>query len=71
MSRRGNCHDNAVMESCFSTVKTELADRLDTCGEAKRELFDFIEVFYIKLSRSGDGTETLQTVAKKALGRLP
>ena len=46
MSRRGNCHDNAVMESCFSTVKTELADRFDSCSEAKRELFEYIEVFY-------------------------
>ena len=46
MSRRGNCHDNAVMESCFSTIKAELADRFDTCSEAKRELFDYIEVFY-------------------------
>ena len=46
MSRRGNCYDNAVMESCFSTVKTELADRFDSCGDAKRELFEYIEVFY-------------------------
>jgi transposase InsO family protein len=46
MSRRGNCHDNAVMESCFSTIKAELADRFDSCSEAKRELFDYIEVFY-------------------------
>jgi putative transposase len=46
MSRRGNCHDNAVMESCFSTIKTELADRFDSCGEAKRELFAYLELFY-------------------------
>jgi putative transposase len=46
MSRRGNCHDTAVMESCFSTIKFELADHFDSCGEAKRELFDYIEVFY-------------------------
>ena len=46
MSRRGNCHDNAVMESFFSTVKSELADRFDTNGDAKMELFDYIEVFY-------------------------
>ena len=46
MSRRGNCYDNAVMESFFSTVKTELADRFDSCGDAKMELFDYIEVFY-------------------------
>jgi putative transposase len=46
MSRRGNCYDNAVMEAFFSTVKSELADRFDSCGEAKMELFDYIEVFY-------------------------
>jgi putative transposase len=46
MSRRGNCYDNAVMESFFSSVKSELRDRFDSCGEAKRELFDYIEVFY-------------------------
>ena len=46
MSRRGNCYDNAVMESFFSTVKSELRDRFDSCGEVKMELFDYIEVFY-------------------------
>jgi transposase InsO family protein len=46
MSRRGDCYDNAVMESFFSTVKTELADRFDSFGEAKMALFDYIEVFY-------------------------
>jgi putative transposase len=46
MSRRGNCYDNAVMESFFSSVKSELRDRFDSCGEAKMELFDDIEVFY-------------------------
>ncbi len=46
MSRRGNCHDNAVMESFFSTVKSELADQFASHGDAKMELFDYIEVFY-------------------------
>jgi putative transposase len=46
MSRRGDCHDNAVVEAFFSTVKTELADRFESCGAAKMELFDYIEVFY-------------------------
>ena len=46
MSRRGNCYDNAVMESWLSTVKNELGEHFDSCGEAKRELFDYIEVFY-------------------------
>ena len=34
------------MESFFSTVKSELADRFDSFGEAKMELFDYLEVFY-------------------------
>ena len=46
MSRRGNCYDNAVMESFFSTVKNELADQFASNGDAKMELFDYIEVFY-------------------------
>jgi transposase InsO family protein len=46
MSRRGNCYDNAVMEAFFSSLKSELADRFDSGGEAKMELFDYIEVFY-------------------------
>jgi putative transposase len=46
MSRRGNCYDNAVMESFFSTVKSELADRFDSGDHAKIALFDYIEVFY-------------------------
>ena len=46
MSRRGDCFDNAVMESFFSTLKSELADRFASFGEAKMELFDYIEVFY-------------------------
>jgi transposase InsO family protein len=43
MSGRGDCYDNAVMESFFSSVKSEVADRFDSCGEAKMELFDYIE----------------------------
>jgi transposase InsO family protein len=46
MSRRGDCYDNAVMEAFFSSLKSELADRFTSCGEAKMELFDYIEVFY-------------------------
>jgi transposase InsO family protein len=46
MSRRGDCHDNAVMEAFFSSLKSELADRFASCGEAKMALFDYIEVFY-------------------------
>jgi putative transposase len=41
MSRRGDCCDNAVLESFFSTVKSELADRFGS--EAKMERFDYLE----------------------------
>lgn len=46
MSRRGNCYDNAVMESFFSTVKSELGEHFDSHGDAKIQLFEYIEVFY-------------------------
>ena len=46
MSRRGNCYDNSVMESFFSTVKSELGEHFDSHGDAKMELIDYIEVFY-------------------------
>jgi putative transposase len=46
MSRRGNCYDNAVMESFFSTVKSELGEHFESHGVAKMEVFDYIEVFY-------------------------
>ena len=46
MSRRGNCYDNAVMESFFSTVKSELGEHFESHGDAKHELFEYIEVFY-------------------------
>jgi putative transposase len=48
MSRKGNCYDNAVMESFWSTLKLELVYRRDfqTRAHARSEIFDFIEVFY-------------------------
>ena len=46
MSRRGNCYDNAVAESWFSTLKAELGERFDSYAGAKEDLFDYIEVFY-------------------------
>jgi len=48
MSRKGHCWDNAVLESFFSILKTELAHQVDflTRSAAKSALFEFIEVFY-------------------------
>mgnify|MGYP003347423373 CR=1 FL=1 len=51
MSRRGNCHDNAVAEAFFSTLKAELGERFDSTGDAKDRLFDYIEVFYNRQRR--------------------
>jgi putative transposase len=48
MSRRGNCWDNAVAESFFATLKTELVyrRRWKTRLELRNALFDYIETFY-------------------------
>lgn len=46
MSRKGNCIDNAAMESWFSTLKAELGERFESSSQAKEKLFDYIEVFY-------------------------
>ena len=48
MSRTGNCWDNAVTESFFSTAKRELTHHgsYATREEARRSLFESIEVFY-------------------------
>ncbi len=55
MSRRGNCYDNAVVESFFQLLKRErirrriYADR----EEARRDVFDYIEMFYNPKRRHG------------------
>jgi putative transposase len=46
MSRRGNCYDNAAMESWFSTCKSELGEHFESNAQAKEQSFDYIEVFY-------------------------
>lgn len=53
MSRKGNCYDNAPMESFFGTLKTELIHHRHylTRMEAKTDIFEYIEVFYNRLRR--------------------
>jgi len=48
MSRRGDCYDNAITESFFGKLKTELVHREDfqTREEAQTKIFDYIEAFY-------------------------
>jgi putative transposase len=60
MSRKGNCWDNAVSESFFSVLKTELVfnEKFAVRQEAKDKLFDYIEVFYNR-SRIHSATDYL------------
>lgn len=48
MSRRGNCYDNAMVESFFGSLKTELVhhERYETRQQAMQSIFEYIEVFY-------------------------
>ena len=48
MSRKGNCYDNATMESFWSTLKLELVYRrlFATRSQARNQIFDYIESFY-------------------------
>jgi putative transposase len=53
MSRKGNCYDNAPMESFFATLKKELVhhEKYQTRAEARQSLFEYIEVFYNRIRR--------------------
>ena len=53
MSRKGNCWDNAPMESFFHSLKTELVIHCDykTRDEARASLFEYMEVFYNRQRR--------------------
>jgi putative transposase len=53
MSRRGNCWDNACVESFFGTLKRELVyhRHYATREDAKRDIFEYIEVFYNRKRR--------------------
>jgi putative transposase len=55
MSRRGNCHDNAVAESFFSVLKKERIKRriYPTRATATTDVFDYIEMFYNPIRRHG------------------
>jgi transposase InsO family protein len=53
MSRKGNCWDNAMMESFFATLKKERIHQEDytTRSEARASVFDYIERFYNRIRR--------------------
>jgi putative transposase len=53
MNRRGNCYENAIAESFFSSLKKERVKRrvYATREEAKSEIFEYIQVFYNRKRR--------------------
>lgn len=53
MSRKGNCWDNAVVESFFHTLKTELthSEKYITRMSAKQSVFEYIEIYYNRFRR--------------------
>jgi transposase InsO family protein len=48
MSGKGNCYDNAMMESFFHTVKVERIhhEKYHTRSQARQSIFEYIEVYY-------------------------
>ena len=52
MSRRGNCHDNAVAESFFQLLKRERIKKkiYGTREEARSDIFDYIEMYQSRLN---------------------
>ena len=48
MSGKGDCYDNALMESFFGTLKTECVDRqsYQSLSQARHSIFEYLEAFY-------------------------
>lgn len=69
MSRKGECLDNAVAESFFGSLKTELVDDEDysTRQEAKQSLFEYIEVFYNRKKRHSSLDYLSQLILRRIL----
>lgn len=53
MSRKGNCYDNAPIESFFGTLKTELVfhRQYESWAQARLDIFEYIEIFYNRVRR--------------------
>lgn len=72
LSRRGNCWDNAVAESFFSSLKKERIKKrvYRTRAMAHAEIYDYIEMFYNRTRRhshlSGVSPEACEAVSKRA-----
>ena len=63
MSRAANCYDNAFMESCFGTFKTELEmTEYDNYGVARREIAEYIDYYRNDRKHSALGYRTPQAI---------
>ena len=64
MSRRGNCHDNAVAESFFANLKKEKIRRIrdKTRADARHAMFEYIEMFYNPMRRHTHNNRVAPTV---------
>ncbi|ENL1645244.1 IS3 family transposase [Klebsiella michiganensis] len=67
ISRRGNCHDNAVAESFFQLLKRERIKKkiYGTREEARSDIFDYIEMFYNSKRRHGSSEQMSPTEYEK------
>ncbi len=63
MSRRGNCHDNAVAESFFQLLKRERKKKkiYGTREEVRSDIFDYIVMFYNSKRRHGSSAQMSPT----------
>lgn len=70
MSRKGNCWDNAAMESFFGTLKSECVDLtcFQTRAEARQTVFEYVECFYNRVRRHSS-LEYVSPVAFEQLKR--
>ncbi len=73
MSRKGNCWDNAVAESFFHTLKTELVHHEDYHyrAEAKASIFEYIEVFYNRQRRHSHTGQMAPLIFEEAAADSP
>jgi transposase InsO family protein len=73
MSRKGDCYDNAVMESFWSTLKAECATGIyDTRSEGRQSIFEYIEVWYNRQRRhSALGYASPDTFEQRYFDSIP
>ena len=72
MSRKGNCYDNAPIESFFGTLKTEwvFPQQYATWAEARLDIFEYIEVFVRHEARYVHGARA-PTANRRAVSLSP